>query len=121
MVTPEETKALLEECEQWRQKLRDAREEVNAMKNELLPAAEGQTEQEYLQQVEHFQNQFHIQLINIHDLKHEIKHHVADTEHHPNFGHKIPHHQLEEKLNTLLEDIHNLRVEFHQFIGVEDE
>jgi DNA repair exonuclease SbcCD ATPase subunit len=117
MVTVAEHQALLSECEQWKQNLRNAREEINQLKNELYSAAAGQTGQDFLKEVEHYHNQFHIQLINIHDLKHAIRNHVADAEHHPNFGHKIPHHQLEIQYNQLMADIQQLKSDFHRFIG----
>lgn len=117
MVTVAEHQALLAECDQWREHLRLAKEDINQMRSELYKAAPGKTDHDYLKEVEHYHNQFHIQLINIHDVKHEIKHHVADAEHHPNFGHKIPHHNLEMKYKQLIEDIALLKTDFYRFLG----
>ncbi len=117
MVNPEDTKALLDECIQWRQQLRDAREIVHGLQNELVPAVEGKTDQDFLRQVDHYQNQFHISLINLHDIKYEIKHHVAEMEKYPHFGHRVPHLTLEDKFKTLLNDIRKLNEEFYQFVG----
>ncbi|HMP91670.1 MAG TPA: hypothetical protein PKD90_02290 [Phnomibacter sp.] len=117
MVTAAEHHALLAECSQWRENLRQYREVLNGLRNELYMAAAGKTNKDFLTEVEHYHNQFHIQLINIHDLKHAIKHHIADAEHHPNFGHRIPHHQLELQYRQLIADLDKLRDDFHNFIG----
>ncbi len=117
MVTAAEHKALLAECDQWRHNLRQAREDVIELRNELYATAAGKTDHDFLKEVEHYHNQFHIQLINIHDIKHSIKHHTAEAEHHPNFGHKIPHHNLELQYTNLLEDIEQLKKVFHRFIA----
>ena len=68
-----ETSQLVTECNAWRVTLRKYREEFTQHKITLLQAAGKPLSKEQLQQVEHLQNQFHIQLINIHDLKHSIK------------------------------------------------
>ena len=67
--------------------------------------------------IEHFHNQFHIQLINVHDLKHEIRRHVIEAERHPDFGHRIPHHHLKDKLDLLIADLDKLEKDFHNFIN----
>jgi hypothetical protein len=116
MVTAADHNALLAECSQWRETLRQYREELNGLRNELYVAAAGKTDKDFLTEVEHYHNQFHIQSINIHDLKHAIRHHIADAEHHPNFGHKIPHHNLELQYKQLIADLDKLRDDFHNFI-----
>ena len=116
MITAEQHLALIEECKIWHQTLAKTKQMINELKNELYLFAPGKTAHSTLEGIEHFHNQFHIQLINIHDLKHEIKHHVTEAERHPNFGHRIPHHYLKEKLDALLGFIENLKNEFHQFI-----
>jgi len=68
-----ETSQLTAECNAWRDTLRKYRDEFTQHKLTLLQAAGRPLSKEQLQQVEHLQNQFHIQLINIHDLKHSIK------------------------------------------------
>lgn len=64
-----------EECNTWREALRSQREEFTRMKNELQQAAAHITSKEALKDVEHYENQFDIQLANIHDLKQSIKSH----------------------------------------------
>src|SRR5215207_8608244 len=64
---------LTAECNTWRNNLRQYREEVTQSKHRLLEVASRQISKNTLQDIEHFHNQFHIQLINIHDLKQAIK------------------------------------------------
>ena len=63
------------ECNTWRESLRQFREEFNQDKAKLQQAVSQPLSKDQLQDVEHLHNQFHIQLINIHDLKQAIKHH----------------------------------------------
>jgi hypothetical protein len=63
------------ECTEWRQVLRNYREELQECKKVLQQTCKNTLSKEQLQEVEHFDNQFHIQLINIHDLKQLIKSH----------------------------------------------
>lgn len=55
--------------------MRSYREEFGQLKQELQKLAGHQSQKEDLLQVEHLDNQIHIQLINIHDLKQAIKLH----------------------------------------------
>jgi benzoyl-CoA reductase/2-hydroxyglutaryl-CoA dehydratase subunit BcrC/BadD/HgdB len=105
------------ECNTWRDSLRSYREELNQFKKQLQHTAGKSLSKEQLHDVEHYHNQFHIQLINIHDLKHAIKHHIAEAQHHPNFGHKIPHHNLELKVKDLSADIGKLLTDFQNFLN----
>lgn len=61
------------ECETWRQNLRNSREDFMQMKEKLRQVIPKVSQKDILRDVEHYENQFHIQLINIHDLKHAIK------------------------------------------------
>jgi 7-keto-8-aminopelargonate synthetase-like enzyme len=70
-----ETAQLISECEAWRQTLRQYRDEFTQDKTKLQQAASRTLSKDQLQDVEHLHNQFHIQLINIHDLKQAIKNH----------------------------------------------
>ena len=92
---------LSRECNTWRDALRAFRDEFTQDKGKLQQLASRPLSKEDLTDVEHYHNQFHIQSINIHDLKHSIKHHISDAQHHPNFGHKIPHHNLDLQYKAL--------------------
>lgn len=63
------------ECTGWRATLRQFREEFNQCKQRLQELAGHSLSKDDLHEVEHYHNQFHIQLINIHDLKQAIKQH----------------------------------------------
>ena len=74
MVTTEVAQ-LSQECNAWRESLRSHRDEFGNLKQQLQKIAGQQTLKEDLLQIEHLDNQLHIQLINIHDIKQAIKHH----------------------------------------------
>jgi glycine cleavage system regulatory protein len=116
MVNVEKLETLLSEGKIWLEKLKINKENIHHLRNELYSVAAGKTDIEYLKQVEHFHNLFHIHQINIHDLKHQIKSHITDAERHPNFGHKIPHRNLESQYNFLIQDIEQLSINFHVFV-----
>ena len=116
MVTEAQHQSLIAECKDWHDILVSYRKKLNELKTELYYFAPGKTDHDVLLGIEHYHNQFHIQLINIHDLKHEIKYHVNEAERHPNFGHRIPHHYIKDKVDMLLADLDKLETDFHQFI-----
>src|SRR3982750_3448592 len=66
---------LSRECNTWRDALRAFRDEFSQCKQKLQQLASHPLSKEELTEVEHYHNQFHIQLINIHDLKQSIKNH----------------------------------------------
>ncbi|MFI5186180.1 MAG: hypothetical protein ACHQF0_05615 [Chitinophagales bacterium] len=66
---------LSRECNTWRDALRAFRDEFTQCKHKLQQLASRPLSKEDLTEVEHYHNQFHIQLINIHDLKQSIKNH----------------------------------------------
>ncbi|MBL7773668.1 MAG: hypothetical protein JNM95_12465 [Chitinophagaceae bacterium] len=116
MVTEAQFKSLLDECQQWIDNLAQQKEKLNGLRNELYLFAPGKTDHDVQVGIEHYHNQFHIQQINIHDLKHEIRYHLAEAKHHPDFGHRIPHHNLLLKYDTLMKDLQTLDQDFHHFI-----
>ncbi len=70
-----DTSQLSAECSEWRQILRNYKEEFIQSKESLQEICSKNLPKNSLLDVEHFDNQFHIQLINIHDLKQAIKIH----------------------------------------------
>jgi len=80
MVTTEVAQ-LSQECNAWRETLRSNRDEFGQLKQQLQKIAGQQSLKEDLLQVEHLDNQIHIQLINIHDLKQAIKIHDRKIQH----------------------------------------
>lgn len=61
------------ECNDWRETLRSHRNELQEMQTTLQKAVDHPLSKEEQTELEHLQNQLHIQLINIHDLKHAVK------------------------------------------------
>ncbi len=116
MFTETQQQSIVDECHQWHDELVSRRERLNELKNELYYFAPGKTDPDVAIGIEHFHNQLHVQLINIHDLKHEIKRHLAEAKRHPTFGHRIPHKYIGDKVDMLLGDLDNLDNEFHTFI-----
>src|SRR5581483_10980344 len=66
---------LSKESNAWSETLRSHKDELGQLKNRLQELAGHQTNRDVLLEIEHLENQFHIQLINIHDLKQAIKNH----------------------------------------------
>ena len=114
---------LSRECNAWRETLRSYRDEFGSLKNRLQEVAGRQTQREALQEVEHLDNQIHIQLINIHDLKQAIKIHSrkVSTE---MAGHTqitedsiTNHESLYDDYQFLENTLLDLRHEFHDFVS----
>jgi hypothetical protein len=111
------------ECSTWRANLRSYREEFTQDNVRLQQAAGHTLPKDRLQDVEHLQNQFHIQLINIHDLKQAIKVHdrKVNFEMEANKGqlHEetvAEHENLFEQYQSLESTLHELRSEFRGFL-----
>src|SRR5690606_26138497 len=119
-----ETSQLTGECNSWREKLRQYRDEFSKDKSKLQDSASTALSREQLQQVEHLHNQFHIQLINIHDLKHAIKTHEQKiTYEMSNNNGKlsdevvVQHESLLDEYQRLESTLQDLREEFDEFLN----
>lgn len=111
------------ECNAWREKLRLYREEFNNNEARLRQAAGQPLSKEQLQDVEHLHNQFHIQLINIHDLKQAIKVHDRKINFEKaafngiaNEDSLARHEQLHDEYQSLEQTLQDLREEFSDFL-----
>ena len=111
------------ECNTWRDSLRSCRDDLNQLKKQLQQTAAQNLTRDQLHDVEHYHNQFHIQLINVHDLKQSIKSHDrrVQFETSANSGQIAEdtiaeHERLFEELQSLDSTIKNLREEFGDFI-----
>lgn len=110
------------ECSTWRNTLRDQRSNFTSLKQKLQQLATNLQDKNALQDLEHLENQFYIQLINIHDLKHAIKEHeqIASWEKERNgqvtdatlSAHEDLHTQYEQLQATL----NNVKQEFSSFV-----
>jgi len=111
------------ECNTWRDSLRSCRDDLNKFKKQLQQTAGQTLSKDQLHDVEHLHNQFHIQLINVHDLKQSIKAHDrrVQFETAANNGQLTEdtiaeHERLFEEFQSLDSTIKNLREEFGDFI-----
>lgn len=64
---------LTQECNVWRDQLHAFRDEFKLMQQELQKSVNHNLSKKQQEFLEHYQNQLHIQLINIHDLKQTVK------------------------------------------------
>ena len=112
------------ECNAWRESLRKYREEFTQAKTKLQQVASQTLSKEQLQQVEHLHNQFHIQLINIHDLKQSIKIHdrkmnfeKAENNEQLHDETLAEHESLFEQLQSVEQTLLGVRDEFETFVS----
>lgn len=122
MVTTE-TSYLSKECNAWIELLRSQREEVSRMRTELQNVSVHLTQKKDLERIEHFENQFEIQLNNIHDLKKTIKlHNQLGILQYPPPSSMPPelaedHEKLSFDYAELRKILHELKVDFRQFVA----
>src|SRR5688572_20301718 len=118
-----ETSQLAAECNNWREALRKSRDEFTQHKITLQQAASQPLSKDQLQQVEHLQNQFHIQLINIHDLKHAIKAQCRMIEYEMKDGGHLKeetfakHEELFDQYQNLIITLQDVRSELDSFLA----
>ena len=106
------------ECTEWRQILRNYREEYHSCEKALLEMCKQSLTKDHLHRVEHFQNQFDIQLRNIHDLKQTIKIHERKVQLETS-GEEVyaEHERLLGEFLSLESTLQELRDEFRNFIN----
>jgi small-conductance mechanosensitive channel len=121
MITTE-ISTLSAECKSWRDALRSEREKLTRHKSDLGELATSETNPELMTEIGHLDNQFYIQLINIHELRQAIKRHDRMLTDQDNDADKVSEHVL-AKHDTLFDDyqsletiLHNLRQEFDFFV-----
>lgn len=119
----EEISQLIEDCNVKREVLIEYREKINLMQKQLLKFAALSLPKEDLTDLERFQNQFHIQLINIHDLRHDLKvyQHRVKAESHFDDGvtteTRNKHKDLVSQYDILENLLSNLETDFSEFLG----
>ena len=113
---------LSRECNTWRDSLRNFRDEFNNYKHKLQELARRPLSKDQLQDVEHYHNQFHIQLINIHDLKQSIKTHDRKVNYETSANNGALHEEtladhenLFDEFQHLEHTLQELRQEFDSF------
>lgn len=108
------------ESAEWRQILRNHRLELNDFKKALQETCKNSLTKEQLLEVEHYDNQFHIQLINIHDLKQFIKSHEKKVITEGDQLSESTYAEHEQLLNDFLHQenlLQELRNEFQTFVS----
>ena len=113
-----ETSQLSGECNSWREKLRQYREEFSKDKTKLQDAASQPLSKDQLQDVEHLHNQFHIQLINIHDLKHAIKTHEQKMNYEKNANNGMLNEETMAEHENLLDQYQTLEHTLQELRGI---
>jgi chromosome segregation ATPase len=115
---------LSRECNQWRERLHSYRDEFNQLKSKLQHAVNKSLSKDQLTDLEHYQNQLHIQLINIHDLKQAVKAHdrKVNFEVATNGGQVTDevyadHENLYEEYQSLEQTLNDLRSDFSKFVS----
>lgn len=123
MVTTTAVGQLSGECTLWRDTLRTFKSKFLANKSTLMAMAPYQTSRDVLVEIEHLDNQFHIQLINIHDLKHAIKRHMdkiaferATMNEHISDEVMGRHEYLYDEYQSLETTLHIILREFDRFV-----
>lgn len=113
------------ECNDWTETLRSHRDELHRMQTTLQKAVNHPLSKEEQTQLEHLQNQLHIQLINIHDLKHAVKLHdrklhmsVAGNGDDMQFSDNISayHENLYDNYQSLTNTLSELREDLDHFV-----
>ncbi|MGZ3838242.1 MAG: hypothetical protein ACXVMS_00975 [Flavisolibacter sp.] len=108
------------ECSEWRQILRNYRDSLQESKKALQETCRNTLSKSQLLEVEHYDNQFHIQLINIHDLKQSIKNHERKVQLEGESLSETTFTEHEHLLNEFLSQestLQELRHDFKQFIS----
>lgn len=115
---------LSRECSQWRERLHSYRDEFNQLKSKLQHAVNKSLSKDQLTDLEHYQNQLHIQLINIHDLKQAVKAHdrKVNFEVTTNGGQVTDevyadHENLYEEYQSLEQTLNDLRNDLNRFVS----
>jgi hypothetical protein len=112
------------EAAEWHQILRNYREEFQDCRKALQEMCRQTLTKDQLTEVEHFDNQFHIQLVNIHDLKQSIKWHERAMRLESDSGDMSEnlygqHEQLLDRFLGLENTLQELRNDFKEFISTE--
>ena len=102
------------ECNTWKENLRNYRSELSGYRHKLQEAVSQSISKAALPQVEHYDNQFDIQLANINHLKHAIKEHEKCR-----LGTRIwpTHESLHDQYQNLEGTLTELKQEFNSFMS----
>ena len=123
MVTTTEVGQLAGECTLWIETLKSFKQKFTDHRNQLQQHSAEQTQHDVLLEIEHLHNQFHIQLINIHDLKQAVKRHMQNINYerarsNGNMSDDIlaKHEYLYDEYQRLETTLHIISREFERFV-----
>ena len=112
------------ECNDWRETLRSHRDELQQLQKKLQKAVNHPLSREEQTELEHLQNQLHIQLINVHDLKHAVKMHDRklhmEVSGRSEFSDNVSayHENLYDSYQSLSTTLGELRTDLNHFVQV---
>ena len=115
MLVETQQQQLLDEAKEWISALITYIANINELKNKLYKWVPGKSDHDDLVQIERYHNQFHIQQINLHDLKHSLRLHMQECKLSPDADHVAKHQQLEEQYDFLVNDLDQLKADFIAF------
>lgn len=111
----EEISELLSESTAWKDSLKNYRESFVQSQKRLLEIASNIPKEE-LSELERFQNQFYIQLLNIHDVRRNLKNHIKDLSMaNGESDVEKAHEDIKNEYRSLEETLQNLSTEFEEF------
>jgi predicted nucleic acid-binding Zn-ribbon protein len=112
------------ECNTWKENLRNYRSELSGYRHKLQEVVSPSISKNALPQVEHYNNQFDIQLTNINHLKHAIKEHEKQASWELNQPENTAqeqiwsaHESLLDQYQTLEGTLNELKQEFSSFVS----
>lgn len=118
----EEISQLIEDCNVKREFLTNYRDKIHGLQRQLLKFAAQSLPKEDLTDLERFQNRFHIQLINIHDVRDELKVHQQHLKSESKISDGLSaeslskHNELAEQFHTLESLLGDLDQDFNEFM-----
>ncbi len=113
---------LVGECASWITTLRSKRARFTTLRDKLQQLSTNLQDRETLKDLEHLQNQFYIQQINIHDLKHAIKEHEQIARWEKEKKGQVSdatisaHEEILVQYEQLNDTLDHVEDEFHQFV-----
>jgi len=113
---------LVGECASWIAALRTKRTAFTSLREKLQQLSTNLQDHDTLKDLEHLQNQFYIQLINIHDLKHAIKEHEQIARWEKEKKGQVSdatisaHEDILMQYEQLNDTLDHVEDEFHQFV-----
>ncbi len=119
----EEISQLIEDCNVKREFLTNFRDKIHGMQRQLLQFAAKSLPKEDLTDLERFNNRFHIQLINIHDVRDELKVHQQHLKSESKISDSLSaealgqHKELTDQFHTLESLLHDLDQDFNEFMA----